>query len=81
MVQDYEPTDFDDFSADSGYTDLDDDVELVKVSIAVKTEPVSQGNDYLCTKNDMLQLDTQSTDPSLIKKHSSIDTKRASSIL
>ena len=81
IVKDYELNDCDDLSADSDYTDSDDDVELVHVSIAVKTEPGSQGNDFSCTKNDMLQLHTQSTDPSLIKKHSSIDTKWATSIL
>ena len=58
MVQDYESTDFDDLSADSDYTDSDDDEELVNVSIAVTTEPVSQDNHYVYTKNDMLQLDT-----------------------
>ena len=67
MVKDYEPNVNDDLSADSDYTDSDDDVELVDVSIAVKTEPGSQGNESVCTKNDMLILDTQSNDPSLIK--------------
>ena len=59
MVEDYKPNDYDDLSADPDYTDSDDDAELVNVSIAVKTETGSQGNDFVCTKNDMLKLDTQ----------------------
>ena len=66
MVEDYKPNDNDDLSADSDYTDSDDDVELFDVNIAVETEPGSQGNKYVCTKKDMLLLDTQSNDPSLI---------------
>ena len=81
MVEDYKPNDNDDLSADSDYTDSDDDVELVDLSIAVKTEPGSQGNESVYPKNDMQKLDTQSNDPSLIKKHSTINTKWASSIL
>ena len=50
MVEDYKPNDYDDLSADSDYTDSDDDVELVDVSIAVKTEPGSQGNESVYSK-------------------------------